>query len=141
MLIGLKILLIVVRPNLITWSSCKQPIVSRSSTEAKYKALVNAMIKVIWIQIVLGELGIHLRYVPGLWYDNLGATYKTTNPRYNDCTKHIKVDFHFVHEQVTHHQLDVWFISSSDQATDDFTKPLPTSKLEVFCGNLNLIEL
>jgi hypothetical protein len=34
-------------PNLITWSARKQATVSRSSTEAKYKALANAMTEVI----------------------------------------------------------------------------------------------
>jgi hypothetical protein len=85
-------------PNLIKWCARKQAIMSRSSTEAKYKTLANAMTEVIWVQSVLAELGINLPRSPCLWCDNLGATYMTANPRFHGCTKHIEIDFHFVRE-------------------------------------------
>lgn len=44
--------------NLISCSSRKQATVSRSSTESEYKALAIATSKVIWIQSLLGELGV-----------------------------------------------------------------------------------
>jgi histone deacetylase 1/2 len=47
-----------VGPNLISWSSKKQPIVSRSSTEAEYKALANGAAEAIWIESLLKELGV-----------------------------------------------------------------------------------
>jgi hypothetical protein len=90
---------------------------------------------------VLRELGIHLHQAPCLWCDNLGATCMTANPRFCARTKHIEVDFHFIHERVAHRQLDVQFISSSDQVTDGFTKSLLDSKLDIFRRNLNLVKL
>jgi hypothetical protein len=115
--------------------------VSRSSTEAEYKAIANDMAKVIWIQSVLADLGIRLNRVPCLWCDNFGATYMTANPRFHGRTKHIEVDFHFVRECVARCQLDVRFISSGDQVVDGFTKSLLASKMELFCHNLNLVKL
>jgi hypothetical protein len=44
--------------NLISWSARKQPTVSRSSTEAEYKALTNGTAEAIWIQSLLKELHI-----------------------------------------------------------------------------------
>ena len=45
----------------MSWSGRKHPTVSRSSTEAKYKALANAVAEVIWMQTLLRELKISFR--------------------------------------------------------------------------------
>lgn len=66
--------------NLVSWSSRKQASVSRSSIELEYKSLANATAELIWLQSVLGELGISQMRAPTLWCDNLGATYLSANP-------------------------------------------------------------
>ncbi|XP_051196979.1 uncharacterized mitochondrial protein AtMg00810-like [Lolium perenne] len=50
--------------NLISWSSMKQPTVSRSSTEAEYKALANGAAKAFWVESLLSELGISPQRIP-----------------------------------------------------------------------------
>ena len=86
--------------NLISWSARKQATVSRSSTEAEYKALANATAEVIWVQSLLTELGISHPKAAVLWCDNIGATYLSANPVFHARTKHIEVDYHFVRERV-----------------------------------------
>jgi hypothetical protein len=44
--------------NLVSWSARKQPTVSRSSTKVEYKAIANVAAEIMWIQILLDELGI-----------------------------------------------------------------------------------
>jgi hypothetical protein len=130
---------IFVGPNLVSWSSKKQPTVSRSSTEAEYKALANGAAEAIWISSLLKELGVPRQRTPILWCDNLGATYLTANPVFHARTKHIEIDFHFVRERVAEGFLDVRFISSSDQLADVFTKPATRQMLDRFRTNLNRV--
>jgi hypothetical protein len=66
--------------NLVSWSARKQATVSRSSTEAEYKALANATAEVMWIQTLLKELQVPSPRSAQLWCDNIGATYLTSNP-------------------------------------------------------------
>jgi hypothetical protein len=126
--------------NLISWSSRKQSTVSRSSTEAEYKAIADATAEVIWLQVLLKELGIHLSRPPILWCDNIGATHLTANPIFHRRSKHIEVDYHFVRERVTTKQLDVQIISTKDQVTDIMTNPLPSPSFNLFRRNLNIIH-
>jgi hypothetical protein len=83
-------------PNLISWCARKQATVSRSSTEAEYKALADATAEVIWVQTLLKELGVSQTRSAVLWCDNIGATYLSANPVFHAGTKHIEIDYHFV---------------------------------------------
>nr|XP_051228849.1 uncharacterized mitochondrial protein AtMg00810-like [Lolium perenne] len=53
-----------VGPNLISWSSKKQPTVSRSSTEAEYKSLANGAAEAKWVDSLLKELGVTKQRTP-----------------------------------------------------------------------------
>jgi hypothetical protein len=81
--------------NLISWSVRKQATISKSSTEAEYKALANATAKIIWVQTLLTKLGVPQPPAACLWCDNIGATYLSANPVFHARTKHIEVDYHF----------------------------------------------
>jgi histone deacetylase 1/2 len=124
--------------NLVAWSARKQATVSRSSTEAEYKAVANATAEVIWIEALLKELGVRQQSPPVLWCDSIGATYLSTNPVFHARTKHIEIDFHFVRERVARKLLQVRFVSSKDQLPDIFTKPLPLSLFDECKRNLNM---
>ena len=127
-------------PNLVSWSSRKQATVSRSSTEAEYKAVANATTELIWVEALLHELRVPLTEKPCFWCGNLGATYLSANPIFHARTKHTEIDYHFVRERVASKHLEIKFISSKDQVADGFTKALPVKQLDVFKHNLNLCK-
>lgn len=127
--------------NLVSWSARKQPTVSRSSTEAEYKAIANATAELMWIQSLLKELKISCPPTARIWCDNIGATYLTANPVFHGRVKHVEIDFHFVRERVARKLLDVRVISTNDQIADGFTKALTKKKMDLFRDNLNLCKL
>jgi hypothetical protein len=111
--------------NLISWSSRKQPTVSRSSTEAEYKSVANTTAELLWIQALLHELSIFLSSPPKLWCDNIGTTYMLVNLVFHTCTKHVEIGFHFVRDSVADKSLEILFIPSSDQLADVLSKLSP----------------
>lgn len=82
--------------NLISWSARKQATMSRSRTKAKYKVMANATSEIIWVQTLFQELGIKIPPSPRLWFHNIGATYLSTDHVFHGCTKHTKINYHFV---------------------------------------------
>jgi hypothetical protein len=107
---------------LISWSAKKQKVVSQSSTDAEYRSLALITAKLLWIRILLKELRVFLPTPPILWCDNVSALALASNPVYHARTKHIEVDYHFIHEKVLNGDLVLKFISTLDQAADIFTK-------------------
>lgn len=85
-------------PKLITWSSKKQPTVTRSSTKAEYKGLANVIAEVMCIFSLLHELKCQVSKAPTLWCDNLSVIYLTANLVFHSCMKHVAIDFHFLRE-------------------------------------------
>jgi hypothetical protein len=78
---------------MISWSAHKQQTVSHSSMEAEYKSLANATSEVIWVQVLLRELGISQMRPACLWCDSIGATYLIVNPVFQVRMKHVEVDY------------------------------------------------
>ncbi|KAJ9566234.1 hypothetical protein OSB04_002200 [Centaurea solstitialis] len=124
--------------NIISWRSNRQKSVSRSSTEAEYKALANAAAEVLWVKHLLQELGVPISTTPTLYCDNTGATYLCANPIYHSRMKHVALDYHFVREQVTNASLKVLHINSKDQLADVLTKPLSRQPFLLFRSKIGV---
>jgi len=122
----------------ISWKSGKQRTVTRSSTEAEYKALADGTAEILWIRSLLTELRVPSSTVTTLWCDNLGATFLSANPVFHARTKHVEVDYHFVRDRVTKQEIQVRFISSKDQLADVLTKPLPPVSFAYFRSKLRV---
>lgn len=72
----------------------KQKVISCSSTESEYKAVVMASIEVLWLRSLLTEIGVSLRNPPVIFCDNLSTIYLAYNPIYYAYMKYVEFDYH-----------------------------------------------
>ena len=124
--------------NLVSWCAKKQHTISRSSTEAEYRAMANTAAELTWMSFILKDLHIPLASTPTLYCDNISALHMTINPVFHARSKHIELDYHFVRERVALGLLITQHISTSNQVADLFTKPMSKAALNRFLPKLCL---
>ena len=97
---------------------------TRSSAEAEYRAMSYSVCELLWLRILMGELGFNLEKPINLYYDNKAAISVAHNPVQHDRTKHVEVDRHFIKEKLTDGIISVSFVKSKDQLADILTKAI-----------------
>jgi histone deacetylase 1/2 len=122
--------------SLVSWSSKRQPTVSRSSAEAEYRAVANVVAECCWLRQLLGELHLAVPKATVVYCDNISAVYMAANPVHHRRTKHIELDIHFVREKVALGQLRVLHVPTTQQFADVMTKGLPTAPFQEFRSSL-----
>ncbi|GJU39740.1 homogeneously-staining region [Tanacetum coccineum] len=110
---------------LISWSSKKQLVVSRSSTEVEYRALADCTCEITWLQCLFKDLQVHTPTPTHIFCDNGSTIALASNPVHYARTKHIEIDCHFVRDKIKNKQVICIFIPSRLQAADVLTKGLP----------------
>ena len=83
-------------PNLITWSSKKQHVVTQSRTEVEYRRLAFLVAELIWVRNLLTEIQVPLQVTPMIYCDNLSVVLLAVNPILHSKSKHFELDLHFV---------------------------------------------
>lgn len=86
----------------------KSNTVARSSTEAEYRSLANAVAEVSWIPMLLSVLKVPLLVPPVIWCDNVFVMSLAHNPVFHGRTKHFELDYHFVRDKVLQRCLQVY---------------------------------
>ncbi|KAJ9567352.1 hypothetical protein OSB04_003318 [Centaurea solstitialis] len=124
--------------NLVSWSSKRQHVVSRSSAEAEYRGIANAVAESAWLCNLLIELRLPLSRATVVFCDNVSAMYLANNPVQHQRTKHVEIDLHFVRERVAIGHVRVLHVPSSHQFADIFTKGLPTQLFLDFRSSLSI---
>ncbi|XP_028057635.1 uncharacterized protein LOC114261559 [Camellia sinensis] len=106
--------------NLSSWSTKKQPTVSRFSIEAEYRSLAHTTAELTWLQMLLSKFHLPFSIALILWCDNLLAISLASNPMFHIRSKHIEVDCHFIRKKIA----------------DIFTKPLSVSRFQYLQAKL-----
>jgi histone deacetylase 1/2 len=124
--------------TLVSWTSRKQRVVSRSSTESEYRALADLAAEVAWIRSLLEELKLPILRKPVLWCDNLSAKALASNPVMHARSKHIEIDVHYIRDQVLQNKITISYVPTADQIADCLTKPLTHTRFNIFRDKLGV---
>jgi hypothetical protein len=85
--------------SLIAWKTKKQTTVSRSSAEAKLRALACVTIEVTWLQWFLDDFGVAISSTP-VHCDSTSAISIAQDPVKHELTKHVGVDCFYVRSAI-----------------------------------------
>ncbi|GKE17633.1 ribonuclease H-like domain-containing protein [Tanacetum coccineum] len=119
--------------SLVSWKSKKQNTLSKSLTEAEYKALALVTSEVIWILKFLKHFKIDNLLPVALHCDNNYAIKIEVNPVFHERTKHLEINLHFIREKVLKGVVKTVKVDSANQITDILTKGLDiVQHLELF---------
>lgn len=120
--------------NLISHKFKKQPTISLSSVEVKYRALRNTIVEHTWVVSLLQYFGILGSFLVTIYYDNQAPLSIARNPIMHELTKHIELDCYFFREKLADGLRSLSYIHTSMPLDDIFTKPFPLAlKIGSYC--------
>jgi hypothetical protein len=122
----------------MSWACKKQDIVPLSTTKSEYIAATHAAKEAIWLRSLLFQIFGPYRDTTTLFSDNQLAIAFTQDHQYHAQTKHIDVQFHFIHWVITDGKLKLIYCPTEDMVVDTLTKALPSAKTKHFMIKLGL---
>jgi hypothetical protein len=115
--------------------------VSRSSTEAEYRALADTTSELLALRWLLEDMGLTHSSPTVIHCDNRSAIQIAHNDVFHEHTKHIEIDCHLVRHHLSAGILRLLPVSSSDQTADIFTKTFPPGRFRDFVSKLKMASV
>jgi hypothetical protein len=122
----------------IHWLCKQQSTVSRSSSEAEYIAAGECGRIIVWLRVLLAELGCAQEFPTPLRIDNETAIAMTSDDgRQFPRRKHIRVVYHWIREAVQDGFIEPLWVASEQQQADLLTKSLGRVTFQRLCAQIN----
>ena len=114
----------------ISWNSRKQALVSLSTTESEYVAMMHMTKEALWIRMFPGEILCPLTKPMLLYCDNQSAIAIAKNDQYHAHTKHIDIRYHIIRETIARGTVEIRYCPTNQMIADIFIKALPMKAFE-----------
>src|SRR6266850_7397648 len=98
--------------------------------------------KAIFLSHLFNDLAIHIKFLISLLVDNQSTITLAENPIFHVCSKHIKVQHHWMCKKTGDGTIQLEYVPMANQVADLFTKPLNSEKFrKKFHNALGLVQL
>lgn len=125
---------------MIQQSFKKQKAVVLSSNESEYRAFRQVIIEIAWLKSLFNKLKVDWLGPVVIWCDNVSVASLAANSVFQGRTKHIKLDVHYIREQVVAKSVVIQYVYSQLQDTDVLTKALFTMHFELLQDKLQVVN-
>ncbi len=105
--------------------SSLQPTISRSTSEAEYRAAGTTATLVSAHRNFLEEIGMAQPEPTIIWEDNQSCIAMTKSVLCSSESRHIRLDHHYIRQQVSNKEIELKYCPTSDMIADILTKALP----------------
>ena len=115
--------------------------VPRSSAEAEYRGMALGICEILWLKLLLSDLGIQYDQPMKLFCDNKVTCDIAHNPVQQDIIKHVEVNRFFIKEKLEGKIIEVPAIRTEDQLADILTKDVSSHKFSSFLHKLGMNDI
>jgi len=124
--------------GVVSWSSCKQELVTLSTAEVEYIAAMHTAKEGIWLHRLTGDIFSSEPEPMTLYCDNQAMLKLAQDDNYHACMKHIDIHYHFICNVVERGLIELQYCPTNDMTVDILTKVLSHWKVTQHALRLGL---
>jgi hypothetical protein len=116
-------------------------VVARSSAEVEFRAMAQGVCEILWLKILLTELGFDSKDSMRLYCDNKAAISIAHNPIQHDRNKHVEIDRHFIKEKLKEGIICTPYVKTREQLADMLTNGVSGGTLHSALSKLGMRDI